>query len=232
MIAGKQVIQESCVHPFQDDSFFVIQDRRKGRELGGFNSYPTVLNGRTHHRQSLMAVAECTNMCSVTFNDWIYKLKTIKTWEVNSERIFMEMKRQLWSVLVPSLTSIANVQINCSALELDLQLHKDYGGGRSFLVSATLVFSVSSFLYDFVNRLLKIFQLYSEVRKAEWHEPNYAEAENKKLAGEIHWLPRSFGLVDRNGPRFTVLCRRLRLGETCHGEHLSWWVEYSFPFDR
>ena len=97
---------------------------------------------------------------------------------MNSGQIFTEMKRQLWSVLVLSLTSIANVQIQSSALELDLQLHKKNGGGFSFLVTALLVFS-SSFLYGFGHRVLKIFHLYCKVRNAEWHEPHDAEAENK-----------------------------------------------------
>jgi len=117
-------------------------------------------------------------MYSVTFNDWLYRLKTIKTGNMKSGQIATEMKRQLWSMFVLSLTSIANVQIKSSALELDLQVHKENGGGFSFLVTATLVFSVSSFLYDFGNRVVKIFQLYIEVRKAEWEEPHKAGAQN------------------------------------------------------
>jgi len=178
VIESNRVIEKTCSHPFKDDSFFMIQDRRKGKEFGGFKTYSTVLNRKTHHCESLMALAECTNMFSVTFNDWLYRLKTINTGNMKSGQIATEMKRQIWSMLVLSLTSIANVQIKSSALELDLQLHKENGGGFSFLVTATLVFSVSSFLYDFGNRVLKIFQLYNEVRNAEWHEPHDAKAEN------------------------------------------------------
>jgi len=222
VIAGNQVIEENCLHPFQDDSFFMIQDSRKGKDLGGFKTYRTALNGKTHHRQSLMTLAECTNMCSVTFNDWLYKLMTIKTWEVKSGLIFMEMKRQLWSMLVPSLTSIALVQIKSSALELDLQLHKDYGGSRSFLVTATLVFSVSSFLYDFGNRLVKIFQLYCKVRNAEWEDPRNAVVENYNWRVkyiDCHVLLVSWIAIDLVSLYFVVVYGLVKLVmvNICHG---------------
>jgi len=169
-----------------------------------------------------MTLAECTNMYSVTFNDWLYKQKTMKTGNVKSGRIFMEMKRQLWSMLVPSLTSIALVQIKSSALELDLQLHKDYGGGRSFLVTATLVFSVSCFLYDFGNRLVKIFQLYTKVQKAEWQEPHDAVAENKNWRVkyiDCHVLLVSWIAIDLVSLYFVVVYGLVKLVmvNICHG---------------
>ena len=161
-------------------------------------------------------------MYSVTFNDWLYKLKTTTTWEPNSGPIFWEMKRQLWSMLVLSLTSIANVQIKSSALELDLQLHKDHGGGRSFLVTATLVFSVSSFLYDFGNRLVKIFQLYNEVRNAEWEDPHDAVAENYNWRVKYivcHVLLVSWIAIDLVSLYFVVVYGLVKLVmvNICHG---------------
>jgi len=218
VIEGKQVIKKNCMHPFRDDSFFMIQDRRKGRELGGFKTYPTALNGKTHHCESLMALAECTNMYSVTFNDWLYRLKTIKTGNMKSGQIATEMKRQLWSMFVLSLTSIANVQIKSSALELDLQVHKENGGGFSFLVTATLVFSVSSFLYDFGKECWKHSNCTLKFKKLSGK--NHTMQKQRAVIGGWNTLVATF-LWSRGSQWPSFHCT---LSSSTAWSNLSWWT--------
>jgi len=184
VITDNQVNTEPCRHPFGDESFFKVQDRRRGVLFGGFKTYPTVFNEKTHHSQSLVALAESTNMFSVTFTDWVYRLKSIETNKFKSGQVWAEMWKEVISMIVTSLMSIANVQIKCSALELDLQLN---GKGRfSFIFQLTLSFSTFFFAYDLVNRIVKIFQLFRRLRfgVCEWQEAD------KPQAQRYNWLAK------------------------------------------